>query len=119
MCSKTTRRIAEAMEKREVSKAELSRRTGISNSSLSEYLTGKHEPRQDKIYLISKALNVSPMWLMGFDEKEEDDSQKIDIKDLINSAIFLFDGNDYSLNKADREMLTNIMKTVLQGKEIK
>lgn len=44
---------------------------------------------------------------------------QIDIKDLINNATFLFDGSDYNLNQADKEMLTNIMKAVLQGKEIK
>lgn len=46
-------------------------------------------------------------------------SSQIDIKNLIDNATFLFDGNDYNLNQADKEMLTNIMKTVLQGKEIK
>lgn len=46
-------------------------------------------------------------------------SDTIDIKDLIENDTFLFDGNNYNLNKSDKEMLINIMKTILQGKEIK
>ena len=42
-------RIKKILNERNMSKAELSRLTGISNSSLSEYLSGKYEPRQDKI----------------------------------------------------------------------
>lgn len=49
----------------EMSQAELSRQTGISKSSINEWLRGKYEPKQDKIYLLSKALEVDPAWLMG------------------------------------------------------
>lgn len=59
-------RMNKAMNVLGVSKSELSRRTGISNSSISEYLSGKYSLKQDKIYLIATALNVSPAWLMGF-----------------------------------------------------
>lgn len=52
---------------RNMSMADVSKRTGISRSSLSEYAKGKFIPKQDKVYLISKALDVSPAWLMGFD----------------------------------------------------
>lgn len=60
-------RIKKAMADREMSAAELSRLTGISPSSLSEYLNGRYEPKQDKVALISNALKVSPGWLLGFD----------------------------------------------------
>lgn len=52
---------------RNMSMADISKRTGISRSSLSEYAKGKFVPKQDKVYLISKVLDVSPAWLMGFD----------------------------------------------------
>ena len=123
MNTKLVSRINEALRRNDMSKAELSRRTGISPSSLSEYLSGKYEPKQDKIYLISRALNVDPVWLLGFDD-EDDELQKrkepkVDVKDIINNATFLFDGNDYNLSQSDKEMLTNIIKSVLNGKESK
>ena len=123
MNTKLVSRINEALRHNEMSKAELSRRTGISPSSLSEYLSGKYEPKQDKIYLISRALNVDPVWLLGFEDEDSEpqkhEEPKVDVKDIINNATFLFDGNDYSLSQSDKDMLTNIIKSVLNGKESK
>lgn len=47
----------------------LSERTGIkiSKTDLSQYINNKSEPRQDKLYILAKALNVNEGWLMGFD----------------------------------------------------
>ena len=72
-------RIKKILNERNMSKAELSRLTGISNSSLSEYLSGKYEPKQDKIALIAKALQISPAWLMGFDDDEPEPPYYSDI----------------------------------------
>lgn len=41
--------------------------TKIPKSAISQYISGAFEPKQDRIYLISKALNVSEAWLMGYD----------------------------------------------------
>ena len=60
-------RLAEAMKIREVSQTELHERTGINKSSISTYLKGGYEARQNKVYEIARALNVSEPWLMGYD----------------------------------------------------
>lgn len=39
----------------------------IPRNALSQYITGKVVPKQDKIAILSMALNVSEAWLMGFD----------------------------------------------------
>lgn len=46
---------------------ELARKTGISKSSISQYMSGYTKPNDERIYLISQALDVSEAWLMGFD----------------------------------------------------
>lgn len=61
------KRLKSVMDRYNVSPAELSRRTGIRSSSISDYLTGKYSPKQDKIDLIAEALSVDPAWLMGYD----------------------------------------------------
>lgn len=66
------KRMKAAMAEKNITKSELSKRTGISNSSISEYLSGKYSPKQDKIYTIATALQVTPSWLMGFDHKDRD-----------------------------------------------
>lgn len=61
------KRLSQAMEFRGMSAAELSRRTGINESAISHYRKGEYAPKQDRIYLISNALNVRPSWLLGYD----------------------------------------------------
>lgn len=39
----------------------------MSKSHLSQYVNGKSNPDQNKLYLLGKTLNVSEAWLMGFD----------------------------------------------------
>jgi transcriptional regulator with XRE-family HTH domain len=70
-----SQRIQEGMEIRGLKQVDLVNMTGISKGALSSYLSGKYVPKQNNIYKIAKALNVSEAWLMGTDvpmEKEFD-----------------------------------------------
>ena len=60
-------RLKQALELRNMTAAELSRRTNITTASISHYINGRYTPKQDKIYQLSQALNVNPSWLMGLD----------------------------------------------------
>lgn len=47
----------------------------FNKSDISQYVTGRAEPNQDKLYVLSKALDVDVAWLMGYDvpmKKNED-----------------------------------------------
>lgn len=53
----------------------------MGKSALSQYVNGVQSPDQSRIYLLSKTLNVSEPWLMGFDvpkERMPDDERNID-----------------------------------------
>lgn len=39
----------------------------LNKSDLSQYVSGKVEPGQDKLFILGRALNVSETWLMGYD----------------------------------------------------
>lgn len=60
-------RLATALKEKDISAAELSRRTKISKGSISNYLSGRYKAAQSNTYLIAKALDVSEAWLMGYD----------------------------------------------------
>ena len=60
-------RIQKALSIRNMRQSDLCEKTGISKSTLSEYLSGRYLPKQDKTFLIAKALNVDSVWLMGYD----------------------------------------------------
>ena len=87
---------------------------------MSEYLTGKYEPKQDKIALIARALNVSPAWLMGFDDtlsaKEEREIES-DLEDMMNSvaAAAYEDGSDLEDIEAFK---ATIKAAMIQAKKI-
>lgn len=61
----TAERLRYAIEYRGTTAAEVSKGTGISRGSLSQYISGKYSPKQDRIYILAKYLRVSPAWLMG------------------------------------------------------
>lgn len=52
--------IKELMEENKVNQTELSKLTGITQSSISDYVNGKYTPKQDKTDLIARAFGVSP-----------------------------------------------------------
>ena len=71
------KRIAKALTIRDMKQSELAAITKIPKSSLSLYLKEAYEPKDDRIYIIAKALRVSEAWLMGYDvpmEKGEENS---------------------------------------------
>lgn len=61
----TAIRLRLAIGKNNMKQIELSEKTGIPKSAISQYLSGKVRPKQDKVYLMAKALGVSELWLMG------------------------------------------------------
>ena len=122
-------------EKNKLSMRDFAKKSGLSSGYIS-MLEKDRNPRNGKPIVpsietydcVATAMGISLDELLRqangqkISMKPDDEDSKpsqIDIKGLINSATFLFDGSDYNLNQADKEMLTNIMKTVLQGKEIK
>lgn len=60
-------RIKQGLQIRKLTQSELCDRTGIGKALISSYISQRYEPRQNNIYLIAKALDVSEAWLMGFD----------------------------------------------------
>ena len=60
-------RIQEGMNLRGLKQVDIIEKTGMNKGALSSYLSGKYKPKQDNIYLLAKALDVSEAWLMGYD----------------------------------------------------
>ena len=75
-----------ALKAREKTQAEISKKTEIDKASISYYLKGNYEPKNDKLYLIANALKVSPEWLMGYDtDMEEHPIYKgVSLEDIID-----------------------------------
>ncbi|MEY8613999.1 helix-turn-helix domain-containing protein [Limosilactobacillus reuteri] len=64
-------RLREGINYAGLTQSELARRSGIHRAIISDYVRGKYEAKQDKLYELAKVLNVSEAWLMGYDVKKE------------------------------------------------
>lgn len=60
-------RIGEALKAKGMRPSALCRAAHIPQSSLSLYLSGSYEPKQDRVYAMAAALNVDVAWLLGYD----------------------------------------------------
>ena len=73
---KCSTRLAKALAIRGMKQHELCEKTKIPKSAISQYLSGLFEPKQDRLYIIAQALDVDPVWLMGFDVPMEKEKEK-------------------------------------------
>lgn len=60
-------RLNKALSYYGITQTELAKRSGIPKGSINQYCTGHVEPKEDRIYLICRALNIQEAWLLGFD----------------------------------------------------
>ena len=60
-------RLQFALNERKMKPVELSEKTKIPKSSISQYMSGHAKPSGERVYLISNALNINEAWLLGFD----------------------------------------------------
>ena len=119
----TANRIRKAMQKANMKQIDIVRETGIDKGALSSYLKGKYEPKQDVIYKLAKVLNVSEMWLWGYDcpmerpemQKKNDIQTDIVVRmrtdDKFSSLVIKLD----KLNPEQLASVTQIVDVLLKG----
>lgn len=81
----TAERLKEAMQDAGKKQIDLARETGLSHSTVSRYLSGAVEPRQEATHKLAVLLDVSELWLWGYavprsrtaEQKKNDDLVKI------------------------------------------
>lgn len=80
--STISERLQFAMDKRKIKQIDLARVADVNQGALSRYLKGSYEPKSATIYKLALALDVSDMWLEGYDvPMERSQKQKeIDFK---------------------------------------
>lgn len=81
-------RLQEAMSIRGLRAVDIVEKTGIPKGTISYYISGKTEPKSDRLYLIAQALDVSEAWLLGYEvpmartieQKKNDQLAKLIVK---------------------------------------
>ena len=77
-------RIQRAMDIRNMKAVDICEKTGIPKSSMSMYLSGKVEPKSDRLYKIAKCLDVSEAWLLGYDVDMTRSVEQKELDELAN-----------------------------------
>ena len=85
--STTAERLQEVMYERDMQPADLARLAKIDRGSISRYLSGEREPKQIAINKIAVALNVSEMWLWGYDVPKERNVRQKENDDLVRVIV--------------------------------
>ena len=91
-------RLIVLMEDFNMSQVDLSKKIGISNVTISRYLSGDRIPRLDVITKISSAFNVSVDYLLGLSDNRNGENANtntdVDIA-LLAKNLFGLDGNSH------------------------
>lgn len=80
----------------------------MNKSDISQYVSGKVEPNQEKLFILAKALGVNEAWLMGFDvpmKKELSSSEAEGDIELIEKFSLL--------NERDKQLVMNMIDSML------
>lgn len=121
--SNTAERLQQIMNERNLKQVDVlalaqpyCKKYGISlgKTALSQYMTGKFEPRQDRLTILGLALNVSEAWLMGYDVPRERKTALTDEKngERVEEYIELFN----KLNAEQQSFIIHAIKGLLSDK---
>ena len=100
----------------------------LNKNDLSQYVSGKVEPGQNKLYILALALNVNEAWLMGFDvspDKKLADKKEINLaltdseKVLISHYRLLNDSGKEKLLEYSEDLIGNAKYTTPDFSDIK
>lgn len=103
-------RLKIAMDYKNVKPADLSKMTSIGKSSISQWLSGKYSAKQDKIFIIAKALNVNPSWLIGADVPMNDETTIDKIYNLAKKLNENRQDNVYDFTKKQYNEQNNVIQ---------
>ena len=106
-------RISEALTKRAMRQADLCKLAKVPKSSLSLYLSGAYEPKQDRIFDMARVLNVSEAWLMGYNvpmersDPKKSPSDNVDLSEGEKMWLELY----HKLSDESREIMVATMES--------
>lgn len=103
-----------------MSLSEMARRLNIPKSTLSRYENLKHQYPLDEIQNFANLLNLSPEYILGFDEDVEPTSFHESIVDSIldeNETFMVLVGKLGKLNEEELKLVDNTVNSLLALKE--
>lgn len=110
------KRIEKALTIRNMKQSTLCKLANVPKSSLSHYIKGAYEPKQDRIYSMASVLNVSDEWLLGYDVPMERKNvpQSMELTEIETTMLELFRSIPESQQKVLIQMIRGGLDTSKQ-----
>ena len=110
-------RLRKALKLRNMKQIDIAKATGISESAISQYLSGYARPKDDRIHALALALDVSEGWLLGFDANMD----RVDVSKLHAPTRIVLPDSDDVINIADlteeqQKIIKDMIKVFKEGK---
>ncbi len=108
-------RLNELLTTKDMKPIDMANILNVTRSTISQYLSGKNEPRQERVSEIAEKFNVNEAWLLGFDVPME----RTDKQELKNSGIILFSErlkeamDSRNIKQIDLAKATNIQPSII------
>lgn len=119
---KRENRIREALSLRGMKQVELCEKTGIKKSALNNWLSQRWQPKQEPLYKMARTLDVSELWLAGYDIPMERPAKQKEAEELADLIVGIKEDpqlrrlNSYlsKLSGSQRDIIENVMKEMLK-----
>ena len=90
----------------------------LAKNDLSQYVSGKVEPRQEKLTILGLALNVSETWLMGYDvRRERDEKEQLTVPSELSDVKVQLIQYVYPLTDEQAALALRVLKSILEDAE--
>jgi len=107
----TADRLNEALNEKNMTAQELSKKSGVNKASISQYRNGSHKPSNTSAGPMGEVLGVNPLWLMGFDVDKYDMANPFAIT-IDKKYIDLFKGVNKLVSIATQERVNQLFDFV-------
>lgn len=83
--SEAALRLKQIMEEKNITQSELASKSGVDQSHISRYLSGKYNPKSVQAQKLANVLGVAPVWLMGI-EGVDRNNESVDLKSQYSNS---------------------------------
>lgn len=87
-------RIREALSVRNMKQVELAEKSGIPKGTINNWLNQRYQPKQKSLMKLAKVLDVSEMWLAGYDVPMERPQVQIKNDELVQLIFEIKENED-------------------------
>ena len=90
----------------------------LAKNDLSQYVSGKVEPRQEKLTILGLGLNVSEKGLMGYDvRRERDEKEQLTVPSELSDVKARLIQYVYPLTDEQAALALRVLKSILEDAE--